>query len=384
MLKKFKDYFQDKKVLITGNTGFKGSWLSQILLNLESNVIGFSSEIPTKPSIFEILELENNINHFYGDIRNFNSLNELIQNSNPDIIIHLAAQPLVRQSYIEPVETYQTNVIGTVNLLESVRKLTNYEHKRNSDSTVLLNVTTDKCYENKEINYAYKESDKLGGYDPYSSSKACSEIVTSAYRRSFFNTGDNNNNNNNNSNQSVAIATARAGNVIGGGDWSKDRLVVDCINALYSNEVITLRNPNALRPWQHVLDGLNGYLTLITNMSKQIDNDSNKNDLSSVDFNSSWNFGPYDENIVNVELLVKTLIFHWGFGDYKVESDDKFHEAILLKLDISKALKYLNWKPLLNFNDSIKLTVDWYKEYYINNGDMIKFTNNQIFNYFKH
>lgn len=358
MLKEFKNYFQDKKVLVTGNTGFKGSWLTQILLNLGASIIGFSNDIPTNPSLFKILELEKYIKNINGDVRNYKSFRNVILENNPDIIIHLAAQPLVRYSYIKPVETYQTNILGTVNLFESLRNL-NHQNK------IVLNVTTDKCYENKEKNYSYNESDPLGGHDPYSSSKACSEIVTSAYRRSFF------------SDNSLSIATARAGNVIGGGDFSQDRLVVDCIKALHNEEDIIIRNPTALRPWQHILEGLSGYLTLIKHMIQE------KNDKNGIDYNSSWNFGPFEKDITDVEFLVKTLILYWGYGGYEVQNDNKFHEANLLKLDISKSLKYLDWKPLLNFDESLENTVQWYKEYYLNNGDMHDFTNKQIKEYFK-
>ncbi|MDR2830754.1 MAG: CDP-glucose 4,6-dehydratase [Methanobrevibacter sp.] len=357
MFYKLNNFFKNKKVLITGHTGFKGSWLVSCLLNMGAEITGFSNGIPTNPSMFRVLSLGSEIDHVIGDIRDFSILNDLINKVKPEIVIHLAAQPLVRQSYLEPVETYQTNVMGTVNLLEAIR---NYS-QTNPNKLAVLNVTSDKCYENKEINYSYKESDPLGGYDPYSSSKACSEIVTSAYRRSFFN-GEN-----------VSIATARAGNVIGGGDWSKDRLVVDCINALVDNRKIVLRNPEALRPWQHVLEAVHGYLTLIYHMVE--------NNLSNIDFNSSWNFGPYDFSVCSVESLVKMVIETWGGGSYKIESKDDFHEAILLQLDISKALKYLNWKPVLTLEESVDFTVDWYKNFY-NGNEMLNFTIEQISKYF--
>ncbi|KZX16068.1 CDP-glucose 4,6-dehydratase [Methanobrevibacter cuticularis] len=386
MIKRFKDYFQDKKVFVTGHTGFKGTWLSNWLFNLESEVIGFSDKIPTNPSMFDILGLENYIKHIKGDITNFNTLNNVILENNPDIIIHLAAQPLVRKSYNEPIETYQTNVMGTINLLESLRNLS---HHYENESKVVLNITTDKCYDNKEENYAYKETDPLGGYDPYSSSKACSEIVTSAYRRSFFNS----NSNNNDHISKIAISTARAGNVIGGGDWSADRLVVDCVRSLSLDETIVLRNPHAIRPWQHVLEGLTGYLTLICHMIDGNNNNDNKNynseynskynDNHEIDYNSSWNFGPYHEDIVDVEHLVNRLINNWGSGKYIVESDNKFHEANLLELDISKSLSYLSWKPKLSFEESVQITVEWYKEYYSDKNNMIDYTNKQIENYTK-
>ncbi|MDR2622988.1 MAG: CDP-glucose 4,6-dehydratase [Methanobrevibacter sp.] len=356
MLKKFKDCFQDKKILVTGHTGFKGSWLTTFLLNLDADIIGFSKDIPTNPSMFEVLGLKSEINHIIGDIRNYSKLNDIINQHSPDIIIHLAAQPIVRESYLNPVETYETNVMGTINLLESLRI------NNSKNESFLLNVTSDKCYENKEKNHAYNEEDSLGGYDPYSSSKTCSEIATAAYRRSFF------------TNSNVNVATARAGNVIGGGDWSKDRIVVDCVNALFKDETIVLRNPNAIRPWQHVLEALAGYLTLLTHMI-------NNNEMK-IDLNSSWNFGPYPESIVNVENLVKELIAEYRDGQYTVKSADELHEANLLELDINKSLEYLDWKPKLNFKNTIKMTVEWYKKFY-NNDDMLKATNNQIKEYLK-
>jgi len=370
MLKKFKNCFEDKKILVTGHTGFKGSWLTAFLLNIGAGVIGFSNNIPTNPSMFEILDLKSQLNHVIGDVRNYSNLNEVITQYNPDIIIHLAAQSLVRESYMFPVETYETNVMGTVNLLDSLRV------NNSSKKKFLLNVTSDKCYENKEKDYSYGERDPLGGHDPYSSSKACSEIVTSAYRNSFFN------------NSNVSVATARAGNVIGGGDWSKDRLVVDCVNALFKDETIIIRNPTALRPWQHVLEALTGYLTLLTHMvNSNIDNTNNNADSNNnnnfVDFNSSWNFGPYNESVVNVETLVNEIIANWGEGEYIIQSDEIFHEAVLLKLDITKSLKYLDWNPKLNFKESIKMTINWYKKFYNNEEDMLKFTNNQVKEYMK-
>jgi len=358
MIKKLQTHFQDKKVLVTGHTGFKGSWLTTILLKIGANITGFSNEIPTNPSMFEILGLSSHINHLIGDIRDYGKINNTINEFKPEIIIHLAAQPLVRKSYLEPVETYQTNVMGTVNLLEAIKS---YSKTTNNDIFV-LNITSDKCYENKEKNYAYKEEDPLGGYDPYSSSKACSEIVTSAYRRSFFN------------NSNISLSSARAGNVIGGGDWSKDRIVVDCINALSKNQNIIVRSPKSLRPWQHVLEAISGYLDLITHMI-----DSN---CSEETFNSPWNFGPYDTNVTNVETLVKLIIKNWGTGKYKIESNNDLHEAVLLQLDINKALSHLEWKPKLNMEKSVEYTVDWYKKN-LSNEDMFNFTNKQANDYFK-
>lgn len=379
MYKFFKDHFQDKKVFITGHTGFKGSWLTAVLLKLGAKIIGFSDKIPTNPSLFDILNLKSNISHIIGDIRDFNNLNTVIKDNNPDIVFHLAAQPIVRRSYKYPMETYQTNVMGTVNLLESIRNLAK---SRLNESKTVLNITSDKCYENEEWIYGYREHDKLGGYDPYSSSKACSELVTAAYRNSFFyrNTNINKDNSKFKNNyissknidnlSKIYLSTARAGNVIGGGDWAEDRILADSINALISKKPISLRNPKALRPWQHVLEAIYGYLDLTAAME------------DNLEYIGSWNFGPREENIVDVETLVKEIINVWGIGEYKIETNQILHENHLLKLDISKSLYYLNWKPQLDFKKSVKYTVDWYKELY-EHSDMFEITNKQIENYFK-
>ncbi|WP_413827260.1 CDP-glucose 4,6-dehydratase [Methanobrevibacter sp. UBA313] len=366
MKKGMGNYFKDKKVFITGNTGFKGSWLSQFLLNFDAEIMGFSNCIPTEPSLFNILNLESNITNITGDIRDYDFLNETICEFNPDIIFHLAAQPIVRLSYQKPVETYETNIMGTVNLLESVRNLSK---KYPSEKKIVLNITSDKCYENKEQKMGYVETDCLGGYDPYSSSKAGSEIVSSAYRNSFFKNNNSDKKFENKSN--VSLSTARAGNVIGGGDWAQDRLLTDCVESIVKDEEINLRYPNALRPWQHVLEAICGYSTLVQSMSE------------SEKYVGAWNFGPKEENIVNVETLVKNVINNWGKGTYTVENKNQPHENSLLKLNINKSLNNLDWSPVLDFKECVKWTIDWYKNYYDNNEDMIKFTDKQIKEYIK-
>jgi CDP-glucose 4,6-dehydratase len=264
----------------------------------------------------------------------------------------MAAQALVRKSYLEPLKTYETNVMGTVNLLEAVRATESIK--------TIINITSDKCYENKEWNYGYRENDPMGGHDPYSSSKGCSELVTAAYRDSFFNKD-------NYSTHKVSLASVRAGNVIGGGDWAEDRLLPDCIMSLVENKEIIIRSPRSLRPWQHVLDALNGYLKLAIHMMKQGDK-----------FNEAWNFGPTEGNIISVEELVNKIIDFWGSGTYAIKKTDNLHEATLLKLDINKAMFLLNWKPVLSIDESLQSTIDWYKSYYSNNMDMMEFTINQI------
>lgn len=354
----FNNIYKGKKVLLTGHTGFKGSWLTLWLKQLEAEVIGYSLEPPTDPSLFEILNLEKEIIHVIGDIRNEKRLKETFKKYKPDIVIHMAAQPLVRYSYMNPKETYETNVLGTLNVFEAVRE--------SKTVRVVINVTSDKCYENKEWVYGYRENDPMGGYDPYSSSKGCAELLTSAYRNSFFNPE------NYGKTHNVALASVRAGNVIGGGDWAEDRLIPDCIRALSKKETIYIRNPHATRPWQHVLEPLSGYLWLGALMWQ----DPTK-------YSEGWNFGPNDEDILTVEEIVKDVIKIWGNGEYVVNSDNRFHEAKLLKLDISKAHFYLKWKPVYNAKKSLVETVNWYKTYFSNPEKIYDFTINQLLSYIK-
>jgi len=339
MIKNFKNIYKNKKVLITGHTGFKGSWLSLWLLELGANVIGYSLEPPTEPNLFESINLKNKITHIFGDVRDENHLFTVFEKYKPEFVFHLAAQPLVRLSYTEPKLTYETNIMGTINVLEAARKANSVK--------VCIVITTDKCYENKEWIYGYREIDPMGGYDPYSSSKGCAELITAAYRNSFFNPDDYGRN------HKVALSSVRAGNVIGGGDWGEDRLIPDCIRMLSQNKTIIIRNPKAIRPWQYVLEPLSGYLLLGALMYQ----DGKR-------YCSAWNFGPNDNDIITVEEIIKSAIRNWGTGDYKVDTSSQPHEASLLKLDTSKARIFLGWKPVYNIYETIKRTINWYKNFY--------------------
>ena len=331
----FNNVFKGKTVLVTGHTGFKGSWLSIWLRELGADVIGYALEPYTENDNFVVAKIGSKIRNNIGDITDYSKLKRVFAEYKPEVVFHMAAQSLVRLSYKQPKLTYDTNIMGTINLLECCR-LTN-------SVRVIINVTSDKCYENKEWPWGYRESDPIGGYDPYSSSKGCSEIVTSAYRNSFFNRSEHN----------ISISSVRAGNVIGGGDWREDRLVPDCIRALRNNEPIGVRSPKSIRPWQHVLEPLSGYLLLASKMYE----DGEK-------YSGAWNFGPDHNSIVTAEELVKSLIKHWGHGRYKdlsKGSSGEPHEAQSLMLDISKAINLLNWSPTLSVNEAIEYTVNWYK-----------------------
>ena len=346
-------FFKEKKILITGHTGFKGSWLTQILINFEADVIGYSLEPNTNPNLFDTLNLGERIKNYFEDIRDYNKLKEIIEKEKPEIVFHLAAQPLVRDSYDDPLFTYETNVVGTANVLQAVKET------KCVKSVVVI--TTDKVYENKEWIWAYRENDELGGHDPYSTSKACAELVVRSYIRSFFNVD------NYMETHNTLIASVRAGNVIGGGDWSKDRLIPDIIRAIFEgDETVVLRNPESIRPWQHVLEPLLGYLLLAQYLY-----DGKK------EFVGAWNFAPNEENFITVEELVKKGISILGTGSYSVKRDDSKHEMKILKLDATKAKVYLAWKPLLNIDETLDWTFEWYRKYY-NNENMLSFTNNQI------
>jgi len=346
----FKNVYSGKKVLITGHTGFKGSWLTLWLSKLGADILGYSLEPPTSPNLFTILNLDKKIKHVIGDIRDEQKLLKVFQDFNPDIVFHLAAQPLVRFSYREPKLTYETNIMGTVNLYEAARKTESVR--------AIVTITSDKCYENKEWIYGYRENDPMGGYDPYSSSKGCAELITSAYRNSFF------------EKNGVAIATVRAGNVIGGGDWAEDRLVPDCVRFLSAGKDIVIRNPNAIRPWQHVLEPLSGYLWLGALMLSDKDK-----------YNCAWNFGPNDNDVLTVGEVVELVIKYWGNGNYLVDSSKQPHEAKILKLDAGKAHLLLNWMPAYNVYEAINKSIDWYKAYYDGNVDMESYTIGQIEEY---
>ncbi|WP_019635701.1 CDP-glucose 4,6-dehydratase [Paenibacillus fonticola] len=326
-------FWKGKKVFLTGHTGFKGSWLCLWLSTMGVEVTGYSLEPSSNPNLYELCQIDQLIHRsIIADVKDGDSLSKAIMDFQPEIVIHMAAQPLVRESYKDPVETYATNVMGTVNLLEAVRRC--------SSVSVVVNVTTDKCYENKEWVWGYRENEPLGGYDPYSSSKACSELVTSAYRSSFLNK---------NSIHAVSVATARAGNVIGGGDWAKDRLVPDSIQALLSNQPIKIRNPHSIRPWQHVLEPLGGYLLLAQNLFQYGEK-----------YASAYNFGPHDEDAKPVEWIVKKICDKWGRGaTYEIDSSPQPHEAHYLKLDCSKAISELNWFPRWNLETAIDKIIEF-------------------------
>ena len=324
--------YKGKKVLITGHTGFKGSWLSIWLHNLGADVVGISLDPKTNKDNFVLSKIGDKIRDYRANILELSKIEEIINIEKPEILFHLAAQPIVLDSYDNPVYTFEVNVMGTVNLLEAFRK-------SESLQTAVF-ITTDKCYENIEKDYSYKETDPMGGYDPYSASKGASELVISSYRRSFFQDSE------------KKIASARAGNVIGGGDWAPFRIMVDIINAIQKEKIIEIRNPLATRPWQHVLEPLGGYLLLGAKMMRE------------KKFDEAWNFGPEKENIVSVKELLNKTIVNYGKGEWNDVSDkEKLHEAKLLSLDITKAKTELDWYPSFSLDETIAYTVDWYKRY---------------------
>ena len=351
------NFWSGKKVFLTGHTGFKGSWLSIWLKNLGTQLVGYSLLPPTKPSLFEIAKVQDGMVSIEGNILDLQYLQKTISNHKPEILIHMAAQSLVHRSYENPVETYSTNVIGTVNVLEAVRQTSNIK--------VVINITSDKCYENKVQEAGYKEEDPPGGYDPYSSSKGCAELVTSAYRRSFFNTKDY-------SNHGVALASARAGNVIGGGDWASDRLIPDIIRSIFDSKTLKIRNPNATRPWQHVLEPLSAYLLLAEKLWTE-----------GPKYAEAWNFGPDDSDIKPVSWIVENFILKWGEKvKWVFDTDQKLHEAQLLKLDCTKAKEKLGWQPHWDINRALEKTASWYKTLK-EKKDMKEFTLSQIEEYTK-
>jgi CDP-glucose 4,6-dehydratase len=346
------DFWKNKSVLITGHTGFKGSWLSLWLKHLGANVSGLSLPPPTTPSLFEIANLSPMLDTHIVDIRNGETVLDVIKQLNPDLIFHMAAQSLVRYSYLNPVETYATNVMGTVNVLEAARF--------SPSVRAIVNVTSDKCYDNLETQRGYIESDAMGGYDPYSSSKACAELVTSAYRNSFFSQRGN----------QPALASARAGNVIGGGDWAKDRLIKDIMTSFMENQSAVIRNPLATRPWQHVLEPLHGYLLLAEHLWSDAEQ-----------YAESWNFGPAAEDCRPVEWIVNYLVEKWDDNaSYTIDSSEQPHEADMLHLNASKAVSRLGWHSLLPLEKSLDWTVEWFKAYQ-SGKDMCEFTIQQIDTY---
>jgi len=336
MEKLYNGIFRNKKVLITGHTGFKGSWLSLLFHQLGADVYGYALEPPTKPSLFEEANINELMTSIIGDIRDFQKLRDSIRHIEPEIVIHMAAQPLVRASYKDPIETYSTNVMGAVNLFEAIRQT--------SSVRAVVNVTTDKCYENKEWHWGYRENEPMGGYDPYSNSKGCSELVTTSFRNSFFNPNEYHK-------HGVALASARAGNVIGGGDWAEDRLIPDFIRSIVKGEQLFIRSPFAIRPWQHVLEPLDGYLTLAAKLLED-----------GTRFAEAWNFGPDDSDAQNVEWITKTICELWGENaSYQIDTNPQLHEANYLKLDCSKAKAELGWIPKWNIHNTLESIVDWNK-----------------------
>ena len=352
----FNNIYKGKKVLITGNTGFKGSWLTIWLLKIGADVYGISKDIPTEPSMFKELELENKITHYTGDVKDLNLVLKIINGVKPDFIFHLAAQALVSISYSSPIKTLTTNIIGTMNILEAL--------KQSNHHCIGIFITSDKCYDNVEWEWGYKETDALGGKDIYSGSKAAAELVFKSYFHSFFNKDESN----------VKIATTRAGNVIGGGDWAKDRIIPDCMRAWSNNKVVEIRSPNSTRPWQHVLEPLSGYLVLGQQMY-------HKNNMNG----ESFNFGPNSEYSHTVEDILKGMCEYWNLKDtskaYQITDNVKFHEAGLLKLNCDKALFYLRWLPTLSYEEIIKFTGTWYYNFYSDQNNMFDYTIMQIEDY---
>ena len=349
-------FWKGKRILLTGHTGFKGSWLSIWLQKLGVNLTGYSKSIPTNPSLFELTNAENGMKSIMGDICDASHLQNIINEHRPEIIIHMAAQSIVRRSYTNPVETYATNVMGTVNLLNAIRK--------SEDVRVVINVTSDKSYEIKDGLQRYREDDSMGGYDPYSSSKGCAELVTSSFRNSFFNADDY-------SKHKTAIASVRAGNVIGGGDWSEDRLVPDIMRSILQKRTAIIRNPKAIRPWQHVLEPLNGYILLV----EKLWNDG-------PNYTGAWNFGPNEDDSKSVEFIIEKISQKLGERiSFKVEKN-ALHEAATLRLDCNKAKTKLGWSPKINLEVAIEWVVDWYKNY-VQNKNIRRYTEMQIENFMR-
>ena len=352
-----RDFYINKRVLLTGHTGFKGSWMLKFLHLLNAQVTGYALAPEKQQCLFNLIDGNNLCKSIIGDIGDQERLQRLIIDFQPQIIFHFAAQPLVRYSYSNPVETFQTNVIGTANLLNCIRALDN--------ECTLINITTDKVYDNKEWLFPYRENDILGGYDPYSSSKACSELVTSSFTNSFFPL-------NKYSIHKKTIATCRAGNVIGGGDWSDNRIMPDIIASLNSHEVIQIRNPNSVRPWQHVAEPLSGYLLLAMQLS-----------LNPPIFSGAWNFGPDSHDNLTVEEITEYAIQCWGSGAYSIEENkNQPHEANQLRLDISKVVNLLKWSPKWRAQEAVKRTVEWYKVFYASPTEAANLMNETILEYF--
>ena len=348
-------FWQGKRVFITGHTGFKGSWLSIWLQEMGAVVKGYALVAPTSPSLYEEAKVGSGMSSTEGDIRDFLHLRQEIFEYKPEIVFHLAAQPLVRPSYDDPIETYSTNVMGTVHLLEAIKQVGGVK--------AVVNITSDKCYENKEWVWGYRENEAMGGYDPYSNSKGCAESVASSYRQSFFNKDKYHE-------HGCALASVRAGNVIGGGDWALDRLIPDMLKAFGDKKTVEIRSPYAIRPWQHVLEPLSGYIQLAEKLY-----------LYGCDYAEGWNFGPRDEDAMPVEWIVKELTSLWGEGaDWQLSEGEHPHEAHYLKLDCSKAKMRLNWQPVWNLQQTLERIVAWQKAW-LNQQNMQQYTINEIKQY---
>jgi CDP-glucose 4,6-dehydratase len=325
------EFWRGKRVFLTGHTGFKGGWLSLWLQSLGAELLGFALAPPTRPNLFEIARVADGMSSVIGDIRSLETLSRAMRSFRPEIVIHMAAQSLVRQSYIEPVQTYATNVMGTVHVLEAIRQA--------GTVRCVVNVTSDKCYENREWEWGYRETEPMGGYDPYSNSKGCSELITSSYRRSFFR------------GSGVALASGRAGNVIGGGDWAPDRLVPDILRAFERKEPVVIRNPHSIRPWQHVLEPLSGYLTLVERLWR---------DGESIA--EGWNFGPQEDDARPVIWIVERMAHTWGAGaSWRLDAGEHPHEAHHLKLDTSKARNRLSWRPRWTLDTALYNVTQWHR-----------------------
>ncbi|RXN87021.1 CDP-glucose 4,6-dehydratase [Achromobacter aloeverae] len=328
------EFWNGRRVFLTGHTGFKGSWMALWLQSLGADVTGFALAPPTHPNLFDIADVARGLCHHVADIRNADALHRVMAECKPDVVIHMAAQPLVRYSYDEPVETYATNVMGTVHLLEAVRRV--------GGVRAVVNITTDKCYENREWIWGYRENEPMGGYDPYSNSKGCAELVSAAYRSSFFNPADY-------ARHGVAVATVRAGNVIGGGDWAKDRLIPDILAAFEAGQAVHIRNPGAIRPWQHVLEPLRGYLMLAERLVE-----------AGPEFGGAWNFGPHADDARPVGWIVERMGKLWGAGArWEVDNGQHPHEAHFLRLDITKAMTQLGWYPALRLETALQRIIEW-------------------------
>ena len=343
------NFWKNKRVFLTGHTGFKGSWLSLWLSELGAEVKGYALAPATTPSLFIEAQVAETIDSEIGDIRDLEQLQASMQAFKPNILIHMAAQPLVRLSYKEPIETYDVNVMGTVKVLEAARKCANLKS--------IVSVTTDKCYENKEWAWGYRENEAMGGYDPYSSSKGCAELVTSAYRQSFMRE------------QGIGLASARAGNVIGGGDWSEDRLIPDVLNVFDKNQAVIIRNPKSTRPWQHVLEPLSGYLVLAQRLYEFPE-----------DYAEGWNFGPHDDDAKPVDWILNQMVSKWEGSSWQLDQNAHPHEAGFLKLDISKAKSRLHWQPTWHLEQALERIIQWHQAW-LSKEDMQQFCLNEINDY---